>query len=72
MPGQQYKLANGLYGLIRGGLPIGGLSSSASVILVFLWALCKVNRIRPGKRQLIRIVLQAERDYLRVSVGTLD
>jgi hypothetical protein len=60
MPGRQYKLANGLYGLIRGGLPIGGLSSPAPVIWVFPWALCKVNGIRPGKRQLIRIALQAE------------
>lgn len=72
MLSRQYELTNGLCGLIRGGLPIGGLSSSASVILVFLWALCKVNGIRPGKRQLIRIALQAERDYLGVSVGTLD
>lgn len=54
MPGRQYKLANGLYGLIRGGLPIGGLSSPAPVIWVFPWALCKVNGIRPDKRQLVR------------------
>lgn len=54
MPGRQYKLTDGLYGLIRGGLPIGGLSSPAPVILIFLWALCKVNGIRPDKRQLVR------------------
>lgn len=35
----------GLCGVIEGSLPIGGLSSSAAVILAFLSALCNVNSI---------------------------
>jgi len=43
MLGEKYRLKVGLSGIIEGSLPIGGLSSSASVIICFLSALCKVN-----------------------------
>ena len=45
MLGEKYRLKVGLSGIIEGSLPIGGLSSSASVIICFLSALCKVNGI---------------------------
>ena len=45
MLGEKYRLKVGLSGIIEGSLPIGGLSSSASVIICFLSALCKVNSI---------------------------
>ena len=38
---QKYTLSVGLCGVIEGTLPIGGLSSSASVTLVYLKALCR-------------------------------
>ena len=45
MLGEKQRLKVGLSGSIEGSLPIGGLSSSASVIICFLSALCKVNGI---------------------------
>lgn len=68
----RYPLRTGLCGVIEGSLPIGGLSSSAAVIIVFLSALCRVNGIVLGPEEMIRVALSAEKDYVGVSVGTLD
>ena len=48
MLGEKYRLKIGLSGIIVGSLSIGGLSSSASVIICFLSALCKVNGVHNG------------------------
>lgn len=69
---KNHVLAVGLCGVIEGTLPIGGLSSSASVILAFLDALCKVNRIQIGPQELIDTAYDAEHNYVGVSVGKLD
>lgn len=69
---QRYPLHVGLCGVIQGTLPIGGLSSSAAVIIAFLSALCKVNRIHLTQQELILTALAAETDYVGVSVGKLD
>lgn len=69
---QRHKLHVGLCGVIEGTLPIGGLSSSAAVIIAFLSALCKVNGIRLTEQEMIRTALKAETDYVGVSVGKLD
>ncbi|MBR6322165.1 MAG: GHMP kinase [Lachnospiraceae bacterium] len=69
---KKYPLATGLCGVIEGSLPIGGLSSSAAVILAFLSALCHVNNIRLNSRQLIDTAFDAELNYVGVSVGKLD
>ena len=69
---KKYALTVGLCGVIEGSLPIGGLSSSAAVILAFLDALAKVNRIKIGDRELIDIAYDAEKNYVGVNVGTLD
>ena len=70
--GRKYPLTVGLCGVIEGTLPIGGLSSSAAVIIAFLSALCAVNRLRLTPRELIDTALMAEKDYVGVSVGKLD
>ena len=67
-----YDLKVGICGVIEGTLPIGGLSSSAAVIIVFLSALCRVNNIRLTQQEMIQIALKAEKEYVGVSVGTLD
>lgn len=69
---KKYTLRVGLCGVVEGSLPIGGLSSSAAVIIAFLSALCKVNGIRLSARELIDTALVAEKDYVGVSVGKLD
>ena len=69
---KNHTLKVGLCGVIEGSLPIGGLSSSAAVIISFLGALCKVNGIHLSERELILTALSAENDYVGVSCGKLD
>ena len=69
---KEHVLTVGLCGVIEGSLPIGGLSSSAAVILAFLDALAKVNGISLGNQELINIAFDAEKNYVGVNVGTLD
>ncbi|MBQ7687694.1 MAG: GHMP kinase [Clostridia bacterium] len=69
---RRHTLEVGLCGVIEGTLPIGGLSSSAAVIISFLSALCKVNGIVLQPAELIMTALSAETDYVGVSVGKLD
>ena len=56
---QRYPLKYGLSGVVEGSLPIGGLSSSAAVIIAFLSALCKANRIVISGQEMIMTALQA-------------
>ena len=69
---QKYPLRIGLSGVIEGSLPIGGLSSSAAVILAFLKALCDVNNLQLAPQELILTALAAENNYVGVSCGKLD
>ncbi|MCQ2056962.1 MAG: galactokinase [Bacteroidaceae bacterium] len=69
---QKHKLTTGLCGVIEGSLPIGGLSSSAAVCIVFITALARVNDIHLTRQELIHIALFAERNYVGVNVGTND
>ncbi len=69
---KNYKLNVGLCGVIEGSLPIGGLSSSAAVIISFLQALCKVNGIVLGQQEIIDTAYDAELNYVGVNVGKLD
>ena len=70
--GERYPLKTGLSGVIEGSLPIGGLSSSAAVIICFLTALCKVNGIRLAPMEMIRTAQAAENRYVGVACGKLD
>lgn len=64
MLGEKYRLKVGLSGIIEGSLPIGGLSSSASVIICFLSALCKVNGIHLKPMEMILTAKAAENQYV--------
>jgi galactokinase/galacturonokinase len=70
--GEKYNLRIGLCGVIEGSLPIGGLSSSAAVIIAFLSALCKVNGISLSEKEMIFTAMNAENSYVGVSCGKLD
>ena len=72
MLGEKYPLKVGLCGVIEGSLPIGGLSSSAAVIIAFLSALCRVNGIYLSPMDLILTAKAAENKYVGVSCGKLD
>lgn len=72
MLASKYPLHVGLCGVIEGSLPIGGLSSSASVTIAFLAALCKVNGIQLSRSEIIFTAMSAENNYVGVSCGKLD
>lgn len=67
-----HSLTHGIKCHIKGTLPIGGLSSSASVIIAFMSALCDANNIFLQQEDIIRIAQQVENSYVGVSCGTLD
>ena len=69
---KKYVLHTGICCVIEGTMPIGGLSSSAAVIIAFLSALCRVNGITLTQREMIDTALAAEKDYVGVNVGKLD
>jgi len=68
----KYPLRKGLCAVIDGELPIGGLSSSAAVILTFLSALANMNGIELEEREMIQLAQQAENRYVGVACGKLD
>ncbi|MCE5342999.1 MAG: GHMP kinase [Eubacteriales bacterium] len=68
----KYEPSVGLRGEIEGTLPIGGLSSSASVIITYLRAICAVNGIQLTHKQLIVLAHWAETRYIGLNNGILD
>ena len=69
---KRYTLRTGLCAVIDGELPIGGLSSSAAVIITFLSAISAMNGIVLSEEEMIEIALEAENSYVGVSCGKLD
>lgn len=69
---KRYPLRRGLCAVIAGELPIGGLSSSAAVIITYISALCKINGISLTPQEMVDISQEAELKYVGVSVGKLD
>lgn len=69
---KRYPLRRGLCAVLDGELPIGGLSSSAAVIITYLSALCKMNGIQLSPQELILISKEAENKYVGVACGKLD
>lgn len=69
---RKYLIHNGIKGVIEGTLPVGGLSSSAAVILTYLNAICIANNINMTKAEIINNAIWAEREYIGVNVGKLD
>ncbi len=69
---EKYSLKRGFEGIIEGTLPVGGLSSSAAVIITYLNVLCKVNDITLTQPQIIQYAIRVEREFIGVNVGKLD
>ena len=70
--GQRYPLRTGLCAVIDGELPMGGLSSSAAVIITFISALAGLNGIKLTPAEMITISKEAENKYVGVACGKLD
>lgn len=68
----RYPLRYGISAVIDGELPIGGLSSSAAVIITFISALSFLNGIKLTKEEMIDLAKEAENKYVGVSCGRLD
>lgn len=67
-----YEIKAGFTGKIEGTLPIGGLSSSASVIITYITTFCKINGIHLSGWEMIRLSQWAENHFLGLNVGILD
>ncbi|MDO4801807.1 MAG: galactokinase family protein [Prevotellaceae bacterium] len=69
---KRFTLNKGIKGVIQGSLPVGGLSSSAAVLVAYVMALAKANSIELTKMEIINIASQAEREYIGLNNGILD
>jgi len=69
---KRLELKYGIKGLIKGSLPIGGLSSSAAVLVTYILAIAKANNISLTPMEIIRIASEAEREYVGLNNGILD
>ena len=68
---RDFKLRKGLKAVIRGRLPMGGLSSSAAVTTAYLMALADVNGIEIPKEKLIQYSHWVETAFIGLKNGIL-
>ena len=66
---KRFQLKNGITGEIAGSLPVGGLSSSAAVLIAYVMAFAKANNITLTKMEVIKIASEAEREYIGLNNG---
>ena len=57
---RDFSITNGIDAYIEGSLPIGGLSSSAAVIIAYMSAICNANDIRLTDKQIIKYAMAGE------------
>ncbi len=67
-----YRIEVGIDGVLEGNMPIGGLSSSASVGLAYLMALEHVNGLRVLVKDNIALDKDVENGYIGLNNGILD
>lgn len=69
---KRFELTHGIEGIIKGSLPVGGLSSSAAVLIAYVMAFAKANGIRLQPFEVMQIASEAEREYIGLNNGILD
>ena len=69
---KRFELTHGIEGVIKGSLPVGGLSSSAAVLIAYVMAFAKANGIRLQPFEVVQIASEAEREYIGLNNGILD
>ena len=69
---KRFRLERGIEGVIQGSLPVGGLSSSAAVLIAYVMALAKANGIALQPFEVVQIASEAEREYIGLNNGILD
>ena len=69
---KRFELTRGITGVIQGSLPVGGLSSSAAVLIAYVMAFAKANNITLQPFGVVKIASEAEREYIGLNNGLLD
>lgn len=69
---KHFDLHHGIEGVIQGSLPVGGLSSSAAVLIAYVMAFAKANNITLKPFEVVKIASEAEREYIGLNNGLLD
>ena len=69
---KRFKLQKGITGKIKGSIPVGGLSSSAAVLIAYVMAFAKANGIQLEAFEVMKIASEAEREYIGLNNGLLD
>lgn len=69
---KRFELKYGIKGVVKGSLPIGGLSSSAAVLIAYVMAFAKANGITLKPFEIVQIASEAEREYIGLNNGLLD
>ena len=66
---KRFELSHGIEGVIQGSLPVGGLSSSAAVLIAYVMAFAKANDITLQPFEVVKIASEAEREYIGLNNG---
>lgn len=69
---KRFELSRGIDGVLKGSLPVGGLSSSAAVLIAYVMAFAKANGITLQPFEVAQIASEAEREYIGLNNGLLD
>ena len=69
---KRFELTHGIDGVLQGSLPVGGLSSSAAVLIAYVMAFAKANGIKLKPFEVVTIASEAEREYIGLNNGLLD
>lgn len=69
---KRFELTRGIDGVLQGSLPVGGLSSSAAVLIAYVMAFAKANGIQLRPFEVVQIASEAEREYIGLNNGLLD
>lgn len=69
---KRFELTKGIDGVLQGSLPVGGLSSSAAVLIAYVMAFAKANNIQLQPFEVVQIASEAEREYIGLNNGLLD
>jgi len=69
---KEFNLSKGISGVLQGSLPVGGLSSSAAVLIAYVMAFAKANDIQLTPFKVAQLASVAEREYIGLHNGLLD
>ncbi len=69
---KRFTLTRGFKGVIKGSLPVGGLSSSAAVLIAYVMAFAQANNLQIKPFEVMKIASEAEREYIGLNNGLLD